>query len=43
MRPEISRIIYLILVIHVLRDNILLTLSVKGEQMNKAKEEQNNG
>ena len=80
MRLETGRIIYLILNIHVLRDNIILTLMirhqfceyfeipymtvsdwehgkkrvpkyflrlleyyVKAEQMNKAKEEQNNG
>lgn len=33
MHPATSRIIYLILNIHVLRDNIILTLSVKGAEI----------
>jgi hypothetical protein len=33
MRLETGRIIYLILNIHVLRDNIILTLSVKGAKI----------
>lgn len=33
MCPETSRIIYLILNIHALRDNIILTLGVKGAEI----------